>query len=275
MNDLETVSIRYDGLDAERHEIELAALGQSLQGMAKIISVSGHFCITQEYAKQMQVLQVRTVLRETRANCFTVDAVLQFVKNQGLFEGFVGALLTAIIGYVFHKRSGNAEEMKALKDSLDVAIRELGNRDQRVVDRLLSTIDKMADSLQPAVRQAITPIGPSCQSITVNGGRPVNEKDAAAIRATAPDSITEVRDWSVLVTELDIENGTARVRLLPVDDADDRRVRARITDPSLGILNNRYSESLHFGRPLIVTAKAALDDGDVKELYISDARPLV
>ena len=37
------IVVRYDGLDAERHEIELGALGESLQGVSRIIGVAANF----------------------------------------------------------------------------------------------------------------------------------------------------------------------------------------------------------------------------------------
>ncbi len=51
--------IRYDGKDAEQHRIELHLLGESLQGVARILGVTGHFVATGQYAKQLQALDVK------------------------------------------------------------------------------------------------------------------------------------------------------------------------------------------------------------------------
>ena len=61
--------------------------------------------------------------------------------------------------------------MRHLKGALDLAIKELGTRDQAVVDRLLGTIDKMADALRPAARQAVAPIGETADTLTVGDVR--------------------------------------------------------------------------------------------------------
>ncbi len=42
-HELAIALIRYDGLDAERHQIELLLLGESLEGVARILGVTGHF----------------------------------------------------------------------------------------------------------------------------------------------------------------------------------------------------------------------------------------
>jgi len=51
-----TIQIRYDGIDAEGHQIQLHLLGESMQGIARILAVSGHFAATGQYAKQLQAL---------------------------------------------------------------------------------------------------------------------------------------------------------------------------------------------------------------------------
>lgn len=41
--------------------------------------------------------------------------------------------------------------MGHLKDALDKAIQKFGNKYKHTIERLLNTIDKMADSLKPSV----------------------------------------------------------------------------------------------------------------------------
>jgi hypothetical protein len=43
---IEPVRIRYDGLDADNHEIELSLLSESLHGISRIISVCSNFAVT-------------------------------------------------------------------------------------------------------------------------------------------------------------------------------------------------------------------------------------
>lgn len=270
-NDIVELTIRYDGKDADRHEIELHALGESLQGISRIISVAGHFATTGKYAKQMQALDTRTVVRESRAGCFSLVTALQFAKDQGLLQGGLGVIVTAIVSIVMSWRSGRQEEMQALKDSLKTAIEQLGNRDQAVIDRMLTTIERMAESLQPSVRQAIAPIGMTCSSITIGGGQAIDEVAAAAIRSAIDASITEEREWSVLITELDKENSTGKVRLMPESEEHEKRVKARITDPAMKSIGDPYSFAFAEGRVLGVRGKALIEqDGEIRELYISN-----
>ncbi len=45
----EPIRIRYDGLDATNHELELGSLAESLRGLSRIISVTGNFVATGRY----------------------------------------------------------------------------------------------------------------------------------------------------------------------------------------------------------------------------------
>ncbi len=49
----------WDLLRAERHAIDLAQFGQSVQAAAKLLGTAGHLAITGQYAKQQQALTVR------------------------------------------------------------------------------------------------------------------------------------------------------------------------------------------------------------------------
>jgi len=111
VEELTKITIRYDGLDAEQHQMSLGALGLSLQGLSRLLGVAGHFALTGKYAKQEQAFDVRVVATgNPRANCFSVDIVLQYAQQYGLLQGFAGATLTALIAWIISKHSG--AEMK-------------------------------------------------------------------------------------------------------------------------------------------------------------------
>ncbi|WP_282812781.1 hypothetical protein [Salmonella enterica] len=76
--------------------------------------------------------------------------------------------------------------MKALQQVLEKAIESLGNKDAGTIDKLISVIDKMAVELRPSVRQAVSPIGNTCDQISIATNIDgclvkVNEQDKAQI----------------------------------------------------------------------------------------------
>ncbi|HFF8944278.1 TPA: hypothetical protein ACGE6U_001754 [Serratia marcescens] len=276
------ISLRYDGLDAENHEIDLACLGESLKGFSKILATAGNFAVTQRYSKNVAGQGVKVYAKEARANCFTLDAVLNFVGQSQLFSGAVGSILGALIPYIFSRNSQKKEEMKLLKDSLDKAIEALGNKDRATIDGLLAVIDKMAGELRPSVRQAVSPIGNTCREISVTtncGHEParIDEEDKAVIDRLNDDEVIGLREYKVFITEFDAQRTTAKVILL--DDDSGRRVPAEINDPSVRKAGNpyitalnAYLESQGAGSACItVTAKASMKKGNISKLYIADA----
>ncbi|MEO4029996.1 hypothetical protein [Chromobacterium vaccinii] len=267
--------VTYDGRDAEMHKIDLYALGGSIQGVARILAVSAHFAVTGgEYAKQFGTHQVKVYAQEPAAKCFELGTVIEFVKQQQILSGAIGAVITGVVSYVISKASGNREEMKLLSERLEQAIKELGNRDQKVIDRMLSTIEKMADSLRPAVRSAVEPVGVECDTLTI--GRKtdpcrvvIDKATRDAILADDTSRITQLNRWEVVFTELDRESSTGKVRL--VSDDSNVRIRAEVNDPTFMLPDNKYLQSYARELPVIVIAKALIKDGELDRLYVSDA----
>lgn len=264
------IPIHYDGLDATRHELELGSLGESLQGVSKILGVVGHFVSTLQYAKQQQALSVRVIARPPTEGSFDVGLVIEFVRQHQILSGSANAIST-ILKWIFARNSGQKEEMQALKESLNRSLELLAGQNQPVVDRLATTVERLADALRPSMVSAVAPVGKSCRVLRFgNQGPVVDEATADAIRAESADEVTDAREWSILITELDVENGTAKVRLTG-EGEDSKRFRARISDPAFDLVGNLYATALLNASALRVIAKATLRDGEIQMLYISDA----
>ncbi|GGE18293.1 hypothetical protein GCM10011390_41830 [Aureimonas endophytica] len=264
--------IRYDGLDAANHEIELGSLAESLKGLSRIIGVTGNFVATERFVQHRDAMSVKVVVRPPEAHCFEVMAYVKWAAENPLISGTLATLLAGLITYIFKRAAGQREEMRAIKDSLDKAIQALGHRDQNQIDRMMDTIDRLADALRPAARQAVAPIGNTAASLTVgNADRTESVTIGAAERdAILSDSEIDVgdeRDFRVMISELDMETGACRVSL--ADDLE-TRIGARITDPAFAQANNPYVSAMASRRPIGVRAKPTLRDGVIERLFISD-----
>ncbi|WP_062233159.1 hypothetical protein [Aureimonas sp. N4] len=270
--EVEDTLIRYDGMDASNHEIELGALSESLKGLSRILGVVGNFVVTDRYIQHRDAMAVKVVVRPPEAHCFELLASLKWVTEQPLISGTLAGVFATLITYIFKRAAGQREEMKAIKDSLDQAIKELGHRDQSQIDRLLTTIDRMADALRPAVRQAVAPIGQTASSLSVGGtaSNPavrIGPAERDAILSDADVEVGDERDFLVLISELDMDTGTCRISL--ADDLD-TRILGRITDPVFAQPNNPYVSAMAARRPIKVRAKPTLKDGAMERLFISD-----
>jgi hypothetical protein len=204
---------------------------------------------------------------------FEFWAAVEWVGTNPLMATFVGGLFVSLVSYIFNRAAGQREEMKQLRGALDTAIRELGARDQATVDRLLDTVDKLADALRPSARLAVAPVGESARTLTIGGateGRPsivIGEAEKAAILSTSELEVGAEKPYHLVITELDMVSGNCHVAF--VDDPD-ARVPGRITDPAFGVPNNLYALAMAAQRPITVRAKATLKDGEIERLHISD-----
>jgi hypothetical protein len=272
----EAILIRYDGLDADRHEIELNALSESLAGLSQIIGVTGNFAATERYVRHRDALAVRIVVQPPKAHCFEIMAWVKWGAEQPLISATLATLTAGLITYVVSRAFKQRQEMKYLKESLETAIRELGHRDQPVIDRLLDTIDKMADALKPSVRKAVRPVGETAETMTVGSSThrddqklsvTISRAERDAILAEAETELTSEQTYHVIITEVDIETGACKVSLDPTDDA---RYTGKITDPALSVPMNAYVMALAQKKTLSVRAKALLRSGEIERLYISN-----
>ena len=142
-DDASGLIFRFDGQEADEHKLELYSLGESMQGLARIASVSAHFAATQKYSRYFVTHSFRIYAEEPKANCFTISAVWEFVKQHQILSGAFGALAAILVNWVLTSNANKVEEMKLLKDSLDRAVRELGNRDHATIAGLLGTLDRI------------------------------------------------------------------------------------------------------------------------------------
>ena len=276
-----TITLRFDGKDAENHEVELNILGESFQGFAKILSTAGNFAVIQKYYKRSDLQEVKVYARDPRCNCFSIDAVTSFVSQQQLFSGLAAAILPLLIQYIFSRNAQKKEEMKHLKDSLDKAIEALGNKDKDTIQGLLNVIDKMATELRPSVRQAVSPIGNTCSTISIKAGEGIsplviNEADKEIIDRLEDDEVIPLREYQVLITEFDGVKKTAKIVFLGDEQA--RRITAEISDPAVMKRDNPYITALQAfmhapndsSASVTVTAKAVARKGAISKLYIMD-----
>lgn len=272
----DAIIIRYDGLDADRHEIDMALLADSLRGFSRIIGVAGNFAAHERLILHRDAFSVRVVVRSAEPRCFTLSAVLLWINGSPLLTTVAGGLTVSLVAYIFSVAAGKRDEMRHLRDALDSAIRELGHRDQTTVDRLLTTIDRMAESLLPTVRQAVAPVGQTVRTVTIadKNHKPLGSFDSAdkdAILSEPAVYVGPEATYSVLFTEMDTETGACKISVSPNDeDLESNRISAKITDPIFLIANNPYVLALAAKIPMLVIAKPLMKNGEIDRLFISN-----
>lgn len=269
---LDKIEVRYDGNDAEQHIISATELADSLQGFARIFGTAYHFARTGEYVKKTPAQDVRVFVGIPEAKCYNVFFEMwELAKQQQVFQGLVGNVAVAVVTYIVAKAADRNAEMKHLAAALQAALAQNGQREQGTLDRMLSTIDKMADALRPAAKQAVAPVGESCATVRIGGvdGITLDATDKQKIMASSPVDITSEREWKAVITELDRENATGKARLEGDDEA---RVPLTITDPAFKILDSSYMRAFVTASQITLIGKAELSEGEIRRLYVSNSK---
>lgn len=266
------ITLRFDGLDAENHAIDLFAFGESMQGVARIIGTIGHFAATQQYSRYFRAHGIKVLAKEARENCFSLDVALEFMKQHQMLSGSFPAVLAGLVAWVIHRASGKTASDASLQSEMLATIKEMAAQNEERERQLLNILEAMAADLRPSVRKAFTPIGSTCRTMTIisNARKDIyDESDKASLIVDDGEYLTDLIDWVVLITELDLERGTCKARVVEETD-ETKRINAIVTDPMLKQPNSPYSLAMAAGEPLLVKAKGLIQEGELKKLYISD-----
>lgn len=266
--------IKYDGLVLGEHTIDLASLGESLQGFAKILATAGHFIATGQFARQYSQQSVKvTTDANLEKGSIDVVAYISGITASPLFIGCSSTAFGAVVTYLFNRK--DKIEMEHLSNALEKALeqnKELAENAQNMSIRLVDTINRMADGLLSARRQALSPVGKTCSRVVVGERDKTNlvSIDAEKKRALEQDTeekVCAVSKYEGILTELDKETGNCK---LSVETGE--RIPGLISDPSLKLRSNVYIRSFAEDLIICVTAKAQIGrDGEVSKLFISDA----
>jgi len=96
----------------------------------------------------------------------------------------------------------------------------------------------------------------------------IDDATAEVIRSREPLTVGNSNTYRVKLEGVFKTNGACRVRITE----NNRIVSGKITDPSVGTPGNVYTQALNDAAELVVTAKPTLKDGEIKRLFISDAK---
>lgn len=273
-NKLCILSVRYQGYDAISHEIDLNQLGESIQGFARVISLCASVLTTGRLPFHFDTLDVSVVsLPVDEHHCFEVLAMVKsMATSKELWSGAFGAVLAAVIQYVLSRRDqGN---MKYLNEALQRSMQsnELNmTRLATTVDKMMASIDKLTDILQPAARQALSPIERSCERIDLHLEgvcfMSLNRIHKRSFAHAGRKLSEHLETYVGVISQFDMTTGACRVTL----EGSRARIPAIVVDPAFNRPKNRYVEAMASSHAISFLAKADLDDeGHPLRLYISD-----
>lgn len=243
------IPIKYDGLDADRSEIALIELGESLQGAGKLIRSAGNVVFYERRSIQLKVFAA-----PPRSGTYEIVAWL--VKLQPVLPIFVDEATKAIEGLVNYAVSRFTRKTEAADKSLEtaqIALREMGATTRFAIE----FVTRMAEWQRGSARQFVAPIGESCLTAQIghseHGAIAFDQNDRDAIESPEPVAIGEEATYELLISELDLKNRSCKFQIR--GQSEDKRFPGTITDPMIITPSNPYSEALSERRWLKVKGK--------------------
>lgn len=283
---LAPIQIRYDGLDAESHRLDMTMFGVSLQGAARIIAIAAHIAATGEYTNRGPSMRFRVLASTPEPQCVTIAAVLHLAAAASpiILEMPPADLIEKIANYILSSLGGktrNESELELIGDSIQ-ALRESNQANTQLgLEGIISTrtvalaameaIKEAANDQRPAARQFASPIGISAAEAIIGNRESAFVIDVAArkrIDFDAPEEILEQRPYTLRLSELDTMAGTCKAEVQ--GDPGNRRLSCTVADPVVHKPQSPYSNALNEKTWLKVSAKPHLQNGDLYRLTILD-----
>lgn len=278
--EFDPIVLRYDGLAANGNLIDLAQIGQSLQGAAQLIGTAASIVQSGEYAKQVNAMPVRIYAGVPTKGSWEIPAIVaatapvimaEFPVVRELGKLAATKAATAIVGYavkVFGNKAVTKSETEMALGFAEKALAEAGQTQRHAMDAVV----RMAEMLRPAARMLVVPVGLSCETLLVgdpqNGAPIIDREMRAAIDAPEDVDIQPAARHQILISEMDRVNATCKFAFQGDETA--RRITGEIRDPIIQSANDPYSAAFSAQQVISVMGKLQIKKGDPDRLYISD-----
>lgn len=275
--------IKYDGGDAVHHIVEMRALGLSLIGFERIVSDGLIFMGHDRLPKRRERHQLAVKAREPIIGSTTIpydiaQSLALLPLGWWLMQTGAAEVVSHWMTFVFAKLSGrNSEAQSAMDALLKVRAMELAAKadsERQWLEHEAGWRDQLfalTNRLAAAAIQAVTPVGPSVDSVKLNGSAAppflIDLATADAIRAKGELEVTELQ-----VIDLRLDGFVHHTRKLNVENPENPGtfLSADIRDPVFEMVPNAYTEAANIKGILRVQAKLGYRAGVLEKIYIMD-----
>lgn len=267
---------RFDGLEAADHRIELYSLGESLQGLSRIFTASANFSNTYKISQHRSPDDIIIYAKETKANCFTITTVLDFLQQHQILSGSLSSIISAVSSYILQKNANRkTEELMDRINEIEKLINDSGIKDKKILSTIMQKIEKMPRKYRKAAQQAIAPLGQYASELKITTHDGQNEinldiQDAIQIRRMDDEIVTELKEITIYISELDKKRRTAKIYI----EGEDPNVRfsTNIFDPYILKRKNIYIDALGSDESIKVNAQQLIKANKIKKVFIYSSK---
>lgn len=282
MSDADLV-IKFQGGDADRHNVEMRALGHSLIGFERILSDGLIFLGEDRMPKRGERHTLFVLAQEPKVG--SSEIAVNLTQATGLLplawwlmETSAGEALSYFTTWVFAKLGGRESDAKAAYAAM-VKMREIEAAERVETQRQWleheagwrDQLFALTDKLSNAAIQAVRPVGPSVDNFKLNGTKAppllVDLPTADVIRAKGELEVSELQ-----TIDLKVDGFVHHSKKLNVEHPDQpgRFISADVRDPVFDNVPNAYTEAAGNQDTLRVQAKLGYRAGILEKIYIMD-----
>ena len=275
-------SLRFDGLDATNHQLDMRLLGRTLIGVDRVVSDAVILGATGRTATAKDRRELTILISAPRAACVELPGLI--ATAGGLLPIITETLKHPGPKYVFEFLSfllkhngGKPKEAEVhLMKALDLAFEDRQHERETFFE---NEADWRAHSLALAalltkpLREMVAPLGPSAETLTIQGAgvdqtTVIDVPMAEALRSNEALEVGDMNSYRVKIDGLIKHSRQLKVELLSDVGI---FVNAEVRDPAFDTLPNIYTKALDADGVLIVQAKPTYRSGTLHKLHIMDA----
>lgn len=265
------IEIKYDGIDADDHVIDMRLFGESLIGLEKALSLGLNSLTNGSIPRSRAKPTLEIKATAPRPGSVTFDAIVEWAKGAlplvVLKEGATIARL--LVSAVIKRNAGQKKQAEADVDRI-VDLAKINAAD-REAERAF--VRDVIDKLAPSAAQIVAPVGRSCEALSISDGSETTAFDVPMAQAVRSKADLEVGEMKAM--RLRIDGVVVHTRSLKVEDPNEpgHFVSAEVRDPAFTDGENIYTTSVT--KQLDVQAKPTYRDGRLFKLHIMDAKEVV
>lgn len=159
--EFELIVLRYEGLEAAEHRIDLGQIGHSLRGASQLLGTAASIVSTGEYAKRTATMPVRVLAGVPREGSWEIPAVimstLPAIAQQSLFiemgKQLATKATTAVVNYALATFRKDKKVEELAMETVQKAMAEVGQTSRHAIDAVV----RMSEQQRSAMRRARFP----------------------------------------------------------------------------------------------------------------------
>lgn len=285
--------VRFDGIDADQHMLEVQRFGRSISGLGRILNSSVEFLIRGEPPQRIGRQDVLFYFKSAEERCLVVELASFFAPGQTnlLFQIAKETLaslgsdaIQRLINISILTPSARTNELDEEKERL-YGLLERMQENQAIVqhlnlaamirreDQFFELISQFANKNERAAKETVSPLGPTAGNLKITKdleeeGLEIDLPTAQSIRSNANIDIGEIQEFRCIIDGIIAHKREGIFYILPDRE---NAVRGDIVDQQGYEFPNIYNESVS-SRILRITAKPTYKNGRLFRLTVMDAQ---